>query len=211
MDITDDDIKKDDETQCITIKRLINLYIGECKNNHINIRNKIINILMKSCASGYIKTVREIMDNDDIIDIDVNTPDAEHRYSALYTACLFNNSEIVDYLIQSNRENIDLNIKNKYNETPIIASYYYDNIECILLLCANGARLPIGYDDNLSTFSKRVLEYVDESGIFSDEYIKTCEECVNGYILSDLTNIVIGYICPKDLVGVKNLLLFMMN
>lgn len=226
MDISDDDIKKDDEKQCIIVKRLINQYIGKCIDGcdgcdekkictHTpsrfrmckGIRQKIINILMKSCASGYINSVREIIENDILIEIDINVVETEHGYSALYTACLFNNSEIVDYLIKTGGEHINLDIENKYGETPIVASYYFDCIECILLLRANGARLPIGnYDSYLSAFSKRVLEYVNRYNIYSNEYLNSCQEFINQYILSDLTNIVIGYVCPKDLESVRNFL-----
>ena len=162
---------------------------------------------MKSCASGYIKTVREIIENDILIGIDINVVETEHGYSALYTACLFNNSEIVDYLIKTGRGYINLDIENKYGETPLVASYYFDCIECIILLRANGARLPIGnYGSYLSAFSKRVLEYMNQCNMFSNEYLNNCQDCINQYILSDLTNIVIGYVCPKDLESVRNFL-----
>lgn len=110
-------------------------------------------MLLMATDLGYIEIVKWLCDE---VKVDVNQQASGSGLSALHNGCYRNRTEIVKYLVEEKKANLELRETAKtLVMTPLYRAIVNDRLECVHLLLQNGAS--IYFDQNLEPWTDQWL------------------------------------------------------
>ena len=89
-------------------------------------------MLLMATDLGYIEIVKWLCD---VVEVDVNQQASGNGLSALHNGCYRNRTEIVKYLIEEKKANVELREKSKTMVmTPLYRAVINNRLECVSIL-----------------------------------------------------------------------------